>query len=86
SKLSDVALSALSKYYGTEYRAGNIATTIYSVSSSASDWVYANTPCKLVFALELRDTGDHGFLLPPSQIKPTAIETWAGVSALVANA
>ncbi|RWS22590.1 hypothetical protein B4U80_07556, partial [Leptotrombidium deliense] len=55
-------------------------------SSSASDWVYANTPCKLVFALELRDTGNYGFLLPPNQIKPTAIETWAGISALVANA
>ena len=31
--------------------------------------------------LELRDQGNNGFVLPPSQIKPTGIET---VEALVA--
>lgn len=29
------------------------------------------------FGMELRDTGEYGFLLPPEQILPTAEETWA---------
>ncbi|KAF3855224.1 hypothetical protein F7725_023279 [Dissostichus mawsoni] len=31
---------------------------------------------KYSFAFELRDTGNSGFLLPPTQIIPTASETW----------
>ena len=32
---------------------------------------------KLIFSIELRDTGLYGFILPPEQIIPTAEETWA---------
>ncbi|NXY39724.1 CBPA1 Carboxypeptidase, partial [Pomatorhinus ruficollis] len=39
------------------------------------DWAYDNG-VKYSFTLELRDSGRYGFLLPSSQIIPTATETW----------
>lgn len=39
------------------------------------DWAY-NNGVKYSFSLELRDSGRYGFLLPSSQIVPTATETW----------
>lgn len=39
------------------------------------DWAYDNG-VKYSFSLELRDSGRYGFLLPSSQIIPTATETW----------
>lgn len=39
------------------------------------DWTYDNG-VKYSFSLELRDSGRYGFLLPSSQIVPTATETW----------
>ncbi|NWW57810.1 CBPA1 Carboxypeptidase, partial [Ifrita kowaldi] len=39
------------------------------------DWAYDNG-VKYSFSLELRDSGRYGFLLPSSQIVPTATETW----------
>ncbi|XP_039566043.1 carboxypeptidase A1-like isoform X3 [Passer montanus] len=39
------------------------------------DWAYDNG-VKYSFTLELRDSGRYGFLLPSSQIVPTATETW----------
>ena len=36
---------------------------------------------KYSYALELRDVGQHGFILPASQIRPTGEETWAAIYA-----
>jgi len=35
--------------------------------------------------VELRDTGNYGFILPASQILPTGEEMWAGLSYLLKN-
>lgn len=42
------------------------------------DWTYDHG-VKYSFTLELRDTGYYGFLLPSTQIIPTATETWAAL-------
>lgn len=47
-------------------------------SGGSIDWSY-NQGIKYSFTFELRDTGRYGFLLPASQIIPTAQETWLGV-------
>lgn len=39
------------------------------------DWAYDNG-VKYSFTFELRDMGRYGFLLPSTQIIPTATETW----------
>jgi hypothetical protein len=35
------------------------------------------------YTIELRDTGNYGFQLPPVQIIPTGEENWAGLKAFV---
>ena len=42
---------------------------------TTTDWAYDNG-VKYSFTFELRDTGRYGFLLPSTQIIPTATETW----------
>ncbi|RWS27284.1 carboxypeptidase B-like protein [Leptotrombidium deliense] len=79
-ELSRIGVTALSSVSSTQYRRGPISQVISSL-----DWVYENTNCKLCFALELRDTGRYGFILPPSLIRPTAIETWTGISATLSR-
>uniref|UniRef100_A0AAY4CB56 Peptidase M14 domain-containing protein n=1 Tax=Denticeps clupeoides TaxID=299321 RepID=A0AAY4CB56_9TELE len=69
------AVNALSSLYGTQYKVGNICRIIYQASGGSIDWSY-DIGIKYSFAFELRDTGRYGFLLPASQIIPTASETW----------
>ncbi|XP_053575719.1 carboxypeptidase A2 [Bombina bombina] len=76
------ATSSLSSLYGTKYTVGTICTTIYQSSGGSIDWTY-DLGIKYSFAFELRDTGRYGFLLPTTQILPTAQETWLGLKKIV---
>jgi len=75
--------NAIASVHGTQYRYGPIATTIYLASGSSVDYTY-NAGVLYSFAVELRDTGAYGFVLPPNQIIPSGEETyealklWAG--------
>ena len=46
-------------------------------SGSSADYTYGRLGIKYSYGVELRDTGEHGFLLPPSLILPTAQENFA---------
>ncbi|XP_051031807.1 carboxypeptidase A4 [Phodopus roborovskii] len=84
-ELDDVARSAakaLASYSGTKYQVGPTCTTVYPASGSSIDWAYDNG-IKYAFTFELRDTGLYGFLLPASQIIPTAEETWLGLKTIM---
>ncbi|XP_005673222.1 carboxypeptidase A1 isoform X1 [Sus scrofa] len=74
-QISKSAVAALTSLYGTKFQYGSIITTIYQASGGTIDWTY-NQGIKYSFSFELRDTGRYGFLLPASQIIPTAQETW----------
>ena len=50
-----------------------------SYGGGSADWAKAVAGIKYAFLIELRDSGKHGFLLPPDQITPTGEETWAGL-------
>ncbi|KAL4640731.1 carboxypeptidase A2-like [Arapaima gigas] len=76
------AAEALSSVYGTSYRVGSICNIIYPASGGSIDWSY-DSGIKYSFAFELRDTGRYGFLLPASQIIPTATETWQALRHIV---
>uniref|UniRef100_A0A8C5PDW6 Carboxypeptidase A2 n=1 Tax=Leptobrachium leishanense TaxID=445787 RepID=A0A8C5PDW6_9ANUR len=81
TELDDVgkaAATALSSLYGTQYKVGTICSTIYQASGGSIDWTY-DIGIKYSFAFELRDTGRYGFLLPATQILPTAQETYLGL-------
>ncbi|KAF2843258.1 hypothetical protein M501DRAFT_926284 [Patellaria atrata CBS 101060] len=71
--------------YGTRFQYGPICSTIYQATGSSVDYVADVSKGKYVFTAELRDTGTYGFVLPPSQIRPSALETWEGVKYLLAN-
>lgn len=43
------------------------------------DWVKGTFDTPIAFTYELRDRGEHGFLLPAEQILPTAEETLVSV-------
>jgi hypothetical protein len=48
-------------------------------SGGSLDWTYAVANIKYSFAVELRDVGRYGFLLPEDQILPSGEETLAGI-------
>ncbi|XP_021239915.1 carboxypeptidase A1-like [Numida meleagris] len=75
NELAKKAVSDLAAVYGTKYTYGSIADTIYLAAGTTVDWAYENG-VKYSYTFELRDTGRYGFLLPSSQIIPTATETW----------
>lgn len=50
------------------------------------DWAKARAGVKFPYHVNLRDfLGPYGFLLPGSQIVPTARETWQAIKAIVDN-
>ncbi|XP_075945750.1 carboxypeptidase A5 [Anarhichas minor] len=80
--LAKKAITDLASLYGTRYRYGSIINTIYQASGGTIDWTY-NQGIKYSYTFELRDTGRYGFILPASQILPTAQETWLALMAIM---
>jgi murein tripeptide amidase MpaA len=77
NEISRRVTAAITSVYGTAYQYGPSSTTLYITSGSSVDFTYSNGII-WSFTIELRDTGSYGFLLPPTQIKPSGIETLAG--------
>ncbi|KAM7121622.1 carboxypeptidase A5 isoform 1-T1 [Molossus nigricans] len=80
--LSKSAAQALYKVHGMQYTYGSISTTLYMASGVTVDWAY-DSGIKYSFSFELRDTGQYGFLLPATQIIPTAQETWMAIRTIM---
>lgn len=72
---------AIASVYGRFYRAGPTYTNIYPVSGGSTDWFFGDRGL-LAWGIELRDTGQFGFLLPPDQILPTCEENFEGFLSL----
>jgi hypothetical protein len=45
--------------------------------------VYAVSGSQWSFAMELRDTGEYGFVLPAEQIRPNCEEIWEGMQVML---
>ncbi|KAJ7370290.1 corticosteroid- binding protein [Desmophyllum pertusum] len=82
-RVAKVAANAIKRTYGTRFKYGSSAALLYAASGGVEDWTYGKLGVKYSFSVELRDTGRHGFLLPPDQIIPTGEETFEGLKALV---
>ncbi|RWS21750.1 carboxypeptidase B-like protein [Leptotrombidium deliense] len=78
---------AIQTIYNTSRQIYNYGSTInvmsYKVSGASDDWMQFNNFSKFNFALELRDKGNYGFLLPSKFIKPTAEEIWNAINAVL---
>jgi len=68
---------ALYSVHRKRYKVGCIPCILYVASGTSLDWALGVAGIPYVYSIELRDTGSHGFLLPPSQIIPNAEEIWA---------
>jgi len=74
-RVADVFVRNVARRYRTYYRAGPPSRVLYAVAGGSIDWTYAVLRVKYSYALELRDRGRYGFVLPASQIKPSGEET-----------
>ncbi|XP_057306237.1 carboxypeptidase B-like [Hydractinia symbiolongicarpus] len=74
-RVADIFVNAVSRRYRTYYRAGPPSRILYAVAGGSIDWVYAELGVKYSYALELRDRGSYGFVLPARYIKPSGEET-----------
>jgi hypothetical protein len=63
------------------YTAGPIGPTLYLASGSSVDWAYGNQGV-FSYTIELRDTGQFGFILPAAQIIPTGEEIYEAIKVL----
>eukprot|EP00090_Calanus_glacialis_P035855 TRINITY_DN6115_c0_g1_i1.p1 TRINITY_DN6115_c0_g1~~TRINITY_DN6115_c0_g1_i1.p1 ORF type:complete len:424 (-),score=112.63 TRINITY_DN6115_c0_g1_i1:138-1409(-) len=68
---------ALTAVHGETYETGCIPCMLYIASGSSTDWAHGEAGIGFTTSMELRDTGNYGFILPAEQIVPTAEETWA---------
>lgn len=67
---------------GRSYGYGQIYHTLYQASGVTVDW-YFDQFQSMAMTIELRDTGQYGFELPPSQILPTCKEAWSGFDSML---
>ncbi|XP_065653400.1 carboxypeptidase B-like [Hydra vulgaris] len=82
-RISKIFTDVVSRRYGTKYRAGSPANILYPASGGSIDWTYGYLGVIYSFALELRDNGSYGFVLPADQIKPTGEETTDAILAAI---
>uniref|UniRef100_A0A182QXZ6 Zinc carboxypeptidase A 1 n=1 Tax=Anopheles farauti TaxID=69004 RepID=A0A182QXZ6_9DIPT len=82
-EMGEAAAIAIYNRYGTPYTFGTTADVLYIASGSSPDWAHGvhGTPVAVTF--EFRDNGYHGFILPPDQIIPNAIEVLDGLVAFI---
>ncbi len=78
-------MNAIAAVHGTSFDYGPICSTIYQATGRSVDYVNDVVGADYTFTSELRDTGNHGFVLPPAQILPSGEEAYAGVRYLLLN-
>ncbi|KAH9909496.1 hypothetical protein F4778DRAFT_787 [Xylariomycetidae sp. FL2044] len=80
TKTADLVSEAIRDYGGSgnTYTFGPWGVVLYASTGCASDHVYAEGNADFSYTIELRDTGEYGFVLPPELVRPTAEEQWEG--------
>ncbi|KAF9967706.1 hypothetical protein BGZ70_008538 [Mortierella alpina] len=79
------AVAALKKVYGTKFTYGESYNTINYETFGASDDYALSVGVGAPFTVELRDTGNFGFLLPADQILPSGKEMWEAFKYILDN-
>jgi len=78
------ACDALYQVHGTIFDPINSAD-LYPASGAADDWYKGVLGSRFAFTVELRDTGNYGFVLPKEQIIPSGEEMWAAMEVVIAK-
>ncbi|KAK1574380.1 zinc carboxypeptidase [Colletotrichum navitas] len=66
----------------TTFTFGPSGATLYTTTGAAPDHVYVIGGADFSYTIELPDTGDYGFVLPPDRILGAAQEQWEGQKVL----
>jgi len=82
-RVMKIGVAALQSTYNTTFTHGSMADVLYAAPGNAIDYTYQDLGIIYSFLIELRDRGNHGFVLPIEEILPTAIETMNGIRALI---
>jgi hypothetical protein len=77
--LGNRVATAIRQIDGRVYQVGSTARILYIASGSFTDWAFQAYNVKYSQTIELRDTGQYGFILPANQIIPTGNENFNGV-------
>ncbi len=82
ARVGRAAQAAIEAVHGLTYTAGPVNTTIYPASGGVCDWAYGSAG-QLSYCTEVRDTGTYGFVMPASEIVPTAQENFAAAMTIM---
>ncbi|KAG7137148.1 Metallocarboxypeptidase A-like protein like [Verticillium longisporum] len=77
------ATQAIREVEGTQFVFGPSCATLYVATGYSIDYAYEVGKADWAYLIELRDTGKHGFVLPPAQIRGSAEEQWAGFKTIL---
>lgn len=75
--VGEVMREGILSRHGKNYVNGQCSIVLYLASGISVDWAYDRNRA-FAYTLELRDTGQYGFELPPSQIIPNQEEMYEG--------
>jgi len=78
-QLMQPIVAEIRSIHGRIYTPGSIGSILYIASGNAVDYAYGELKILHSYTIELRDTGQYGFILPPNQIRPQGEEFMAGV-------
>jgi len=84
--LAQATANRIAQSYGTRFTYGPSCSTLYATTGSSVDYLQDVGKAEFAWTIELRPTGSGGggFVLPASQIRPSAIEQWEGIKYLLA--
>ncbi|XP_076814919.1 carboxypeptidase B-like [Clavelina lepadiformis] len=82
NKTAEEMSKAMFAIHNVSYNYGPGAETLSVSTGVTTDWTQAKADIDINYTIELRDTGQYGFLLPPDQIIPTGEELLAGIEVL----
>jgi len=66
----------------TKYKLGGSGALLGFASGATDDWAFGKLGATAAYTIELRDKGNHGFLLPEDQIGDAVREAAAGVQCM----
>ncbi|KAL0934662.1 zinc carboxypeptidase [Colletotrichum truncatum] len=82
-QLAKLASNEIRKVEGVRFTYGPSCVTLYPTTGGSIDYTYAIGKADWSYLVELRDTGNHGFVLPPEQIRGSAAEQWEGMKVIL---
>ncbi|KAH0422346.1 zinc carboxypeptidase [Colletotrichum camelliae] len=82
-KLAQLASDAIREVEGVTFTYGPSCATLYPTTGASFDYAYAVGKAQWSYLIELRDTGNFGFVLPPEQIRGSVTEQWEGMKVML---